>query len=631
MSLVDFSKPVLLAIVLCGWVSLKLAAAAPGEIRNLGTLGDDWRSGCLGVNASGQVAGFSDSFDRRAVIYTGWPGNGTMIDLGIPPGSMVTAINASGQMAGMGPTVIGAIQAFRYTGTPGLGGVKHDLGTIGGTPGASQGMAINDSGQVAGFSDIPGGPREHAFRYTGTPGVDGVMHDLGTLGGTYSTGYGINSSGQVVGHSGTTNGQTHAFLYNGTPGSGGFMRDLGTLGGSGSGAYAVNSKGQVVGNSALEGDVIAHAFLYTGTPGSGGVMHDLDTLGGSYSIAWAVNSFGQVVGQSDVAGAFLYTGTPGVDGLMIDLNAWLDIVNPNEGAKWSLHEAVGITDNGLIAGNGYYDDGTVQLGEGFRAFLLDASSLLVPEPSCIVLFGFAVPAMLCLRRRPTLPRAARAAPVFAMVSLLLVQTSRAGVIATPPGLVQGDKFRIAFVSSASLPAGFTNIADYDQFISNSANIAGLTYNGNAVPWQVIGSTATVNAVDPARLPLTSAAGIYRVDGVKVADNAMDLWDWSLDAPIVLDEFGATRVSLVWTGTGPSGGTYLALGEEEVSWGNSPSNDANWMTVSSSFNTTPLSMYGISAELSVLSIPEPCTHSMCGIATLVGLIVYRQRSANRDSE
>jgi probable HAF family extracellular repeat protein len=409
MSLSGFSKPVLLAIVLCTGVSLEPAAAAPGEIRNRGTLGADWRSGCLGMNASGQVAGFSDDFDRRAAMYTGWSGNGTLIDLGIPLGSMVTAINASGQMAGMGPTASGDTHAFRYTGTPGLGGVKHDLGTIGETPGNSQGMAINDSGQVAGSSPVPGGSREHAFRYTGTPGVDGVMQDLGTLGGTYSTGYGINSSGQVVGHSGTTgNAETHAFIYTGIPGSGGFMRDLGTLGGSGSTATAINASGQVVGSSAVKGDVTAHAFLYTGTPGSGGVMHDLGTLGGSYSRAWAVNSVGQVVGESDTTGdvsrrAFLYTGRPGVEGLMIDLDAWLDAVNPVNGAKWSLHEAVGITDNGLIAGNGYYDDGTVQLGEGYRAFLLDVSSL-VPEPSCIVLFGCAVPTMLYRRRRLTSPR-----------------------------------------------------------------------------------------------------------------------------------------------------------------------------------------------------------------------------------
>ena len=40
------------------------------------------------------------------------------------------------------------------------------------------------------------------------------MHDLGTLGGTDSVGYGINASGQVAGDSYTTgDAADHAFLY----------------------------------------------------------------------------------------------------------------------------------------------------------------------------------------------------------------------------------------------------------------------------------------------------------------------------------------------------------------------------------------------------------------------------------
>src|SRR4051812_26533463 len=42
------------------------------------------------------------------------------------------------------------------------------------------------------------------------------VQDLGTLGGTYSTAYGINDSGQVVGYSRTNDGYEHAFLYDGT-------------------------------------------------------------------------------------------------------------------------------------------------------------------------------------------------------------------------------------------------------------------------------------------------------------------------------------------------------------------------------------------------------------------------------
>jgi probable HAF family extracellular repeat protein len=67
--------------------------------------------------------------------------------------------------------------------------------------------------------------------------------DLGHLGGdayiTRSLGLAINDNGQVVGWSRTPSGAVHAFFWDGT------MHDLGTLGGAASQAVAVNTAARV--------------------------------------------------------------------------------------------------------------------------------------------------------------------------------------------------------------------------------------------------------------------------------------------------------------------------------------------------------------------------------------------------
>ena len=154
-------------------------------------------------------------------------------------------------------------------------------GTLGGA--SSQGTAINQSGQVVGYSDTIDG-HWHAFL------IDRELRqtDLGTLGGKISYASAINASGQIVGTAQLADGNRHAFLYKPAVG----MIDLGTLGGRASAALSINDAGIVVGASETK-EREWHAFIYDGK-----TMTDLGALmleGSSY--ASSINNAGQVVGD----------------------------------------------------------------------------------------------------------------------------------------------------------------------------------------------------------------------------------------------------------------------------------------------------------------------------------------------
>ncbi len=113
------------------------------------------------------------------------------------------------------------------------------LGTLGGTWSAA--ASINNTGQIAGSSSLAGDQIQHAFLYS-----NGEMTDLGTLGGSNSTGA-STPAGEVVGSAFAINGFQNAFRDN----NGAGMIDLGTMGRNTSVAYGINKLwyGEIVGYS----------------------------------------------------------------------------------------------------------------------------------------------------------------------------------------------------------------------------------------------------------------------------------------------------------------------------------------------------------------------------------------------
>jgi probable HAF family extracellular repeat protein len=199
-----------------------------------------------------------------------------------------------------------------------------DLGTVGGT--YSHGFGVNDAGQVAGFAHTAG---NSAIRAASV--LSGRFQDLGSLGGSSSFSYDINAAGVQTGSAYlTADLLQHAFRT----GVGGF-EDLKTLGGSHSRGLGINDLGDVTGASSLAGDAAEHAFLFRS-----GTLSDLGTLGGPASQGNDINNAGQVTGFADLADRSFHA--------VLWQNGQVTDLGGVSGGTYS--EGLGINDAGAVAG-----------------------------------------------------------------------------------------------------------------------------------------------------------------------------------------------------------------------------------------------------------------------------------------
>jgi probable HAF family extracellular repeat protein len=303
------------------------------QITDLGTLGGFF-SYAYGINNSGQVVGFSDSYSGSPNQAFIWDSVSGMSYLGSIDGGASEAfdINDSGQ-------VVGSSDSGQYAFIWDSGSHMQSIGNLGSTC-CSIAWGINNLGQVVGESYD--GSTNRAFLWDSVSG----MQPLSTPNdGSWSRANAINNSGQIAGED--WNSGTQAFMWdNGNPQSIGLTDSF---------AFDINDNGQITG-SIKTGSGFNDHLAYT-WDSSGGVQY-LGTLSGTFSEAFGINSSGQIVGRSDY-NAFIWESGTG----MIDLNNLIP-----ESSGWHLEYANDINDLGQIVGYGSSPSGET------HAFLL------TPEP-----------------------------------------------------------------------------------------------------------------------------------------------------------------------------------------------------------------------------------------------------------
>lgn len=356
----------------------------------------------LALGTAASLAQAQVSADSVASLNHG-SGASTRYDLiNLGSGTLANAvINAKGQVAYTMSPSLNVSRAYFYDGSR-----IHDLGTLGGTE--SYALAINDAGQIAGFSRLPGDEILHAFLWSTRSGL--IDLGLSSTSG-YSEGFGLNNRAEVTGllnvgagaaafrwdaRNGMTNlvnpaysiSEGRAIDDNGLIAGHGFVGftkhalvwprkgaviDLGDFGSGGAEVIGMSAHGQVTGNSALANG-LHHGFVWTRENG----MQDIGTAGGVESLVRNTSANGNVsgiiripAGNDSIYHGFLWTRRAG----MMDIGTLNGITSI----------ALGVNDKGQVVGWTSDEQGSKAIVWSAADGMVDLSRRLHRPPSGLVL------------------------------------------------------------------------------------------------------------------------------------------------------------------------------------------------------------------------------------------------------
>jgi hypothetical protein len=182
----------------------------------------------------------------------------------------------------------------------------------------------------------------------------------------------------------------------------------------------------------------------------------------------------------------------------------------------------------------------------------------------------------------------------------------------------GDQYRLIFLTSENnvRKANTEDLTVYDAYVQGIAAASTVYPDLSNGTWKVIGSSGTVDARDHTGTnPGVDGAGlgIFRTDGsTKVADNNDDLWNYSLDNNITVDENGVGGYTYgnVATGSNPNGtkrDRHLGGSDEvppKIEYGRCTDRNGAWCLVYNGAASSAYPYYAISEPLTIQAGPLP---------------------------